>query len=323
MPGKMKKLTPLFITAGFIALSFFAWTKRWDIYDTWRLRGYQAPAAISQLATQTTMNDRTRRLFYVYHPELSSKDSFNSRCNSAEQTIVLGCYIPNTGIYLFNIQDARLNGVQQVTAAHEALHAAYGRLGKSEKERINTLLNDTFKKISDERIRSTIDEYRNNGADVNNELHSILATEVRNLPPELEKYYSRYFNNRRAVVGFSEQYEGAFTERKNKIDEADARLAGLKVEIESGEAGLNAMQEELQSDRARLDAFLSSKNYEAYNAGVSNFNAQVNAYNATVRKVRALIDQYNNLVSERNAIAEEQGELIKAIDSRPNTLETH
>lgn len=323
MPGKLKKLVPFFVTAGFIALTFFAWTKKWDIYDTWRLRDYQAPAAIAQLASQTTMNDSTRRLFYVYHPELSTKDSFNSRCNSAEQTIVLGCYIPNTGIYLFNIQDARLNGIQQVTAAHEALHAAYDRLGKNEKVRINALLNDAYKKISDERIRSTIDEYKNNGADVNNELHSILATEVRDLPPELEQYYTKYFNNRLAVVGFSEQYEGAFTERKKRIDEADGRLAGLKVEIESGEADLNARQEALQRDRARLDALLSSKNYEAYNAGVSNFNAQVNAYNATVRRVRSLIDQYNTIVSERNAIAEEQGELIKAIDSRPDTLETH
>src|SRR5690606_3442881 len=108
--------------------------------------------------------------------------------------IVLGCFVEGQGIYLYNVSDERLDGVKEVTAAHEVLHAGYSRLSSRDKARINHLLDQAFQANNDERIKETVETYRKRDPSiVSNELHSILATEARELPSELEEHYRRYF----------------------------------------------------------------------------------------------------------------------------------
>ncbi|HUP26570.1 MAG TPA: hypothetical protein VM124_02930 [Candidatus Limnocylindrales bacterium] len=315
------------IVAALLTISLFVilWSQKWNLYDAFRLRGYQPSLQIVQLANDTSMSGRGRHLFYVYHPELNDKDSFNENCKSRgnEQTIVLGCYVGGVGIYVYNVTDPRLQGITQVTSAHEMLHAAYGRLQGKEKLRIDKLLNQAYTGSDNTRLKETIEDYRKSGADITNELHSILGTEIRNLPPELEQYYARYFDNRLTVVGFSEKYEQAFTLRKQQVLDADMKLQQLKQQIDEAQTDLGNQKTELDQNRRQLDALLAARQYETYNRGVPGFNAQVNAYNAQVRHIGQLIDKYNSLVAERNAIATEEGELIKAIDSRPTTIQGH
>lgn len=322
MKSKKALFLKLTILTALTVLLVVGWFQRWQIHDWWKLRGYYPSQQIVQLADETTMTDYGRRLFYVYRPELNDKDSFNRNCSSSERTIVLGCYVAGQGIYVYSVTDERLKGVLQVTAAHEMLHAAYGRLGTLEKSRVDSLLESTFANITDRRIRETIEDYRNNGADITNELHSILATEVRTLPPDLEQYYSQYFKDRAVVVAYSENYEQAFTDRKNKVSAYDTQLNDLKNRIDAGQSRLETLNTQLESERARLETLLSAREYEQYNTGVNSYNASVNTYNAEVRSVRALIDEYNIIVAERNAVATEESELVKAIDSRPDTIDT-
>ncbi len=319
MANRRKSLIS-FITA--LVLGFLlalGWVNRWYIHDSIRLYGYQAPAEIAELASDTTMNSDSRRLFYVYSPSIEDKDEFNEHCKLSEFTIVLGCYVGGRGIYIYNVTDERLDGIKQVTAAHEMLHVAYERLGGSEKDRIDGLLQEALTSVANPRIQTTIEEYRKNGADISNELHSIIGTEVRTLTPELETYYSRYFENRSEVVRLSEQYEQAFTELKNRIAEADKTLEALRSQIDSLESEVEAMSKELQS---RLAALNSASSAAEYNAAVPGYNRLVNVYNSKVRQLRKLIERYNALVAERNAIAIEENNLHKAIDSRPDTIET-
>ena len=278
-----------------------------------------------ELATQTTMNDNSRRLFYVYHPELEERQAFNEHCRTSERTIVLGCYVSFKGIYIYNVTDERLYGVTQVTAAHELLHAAYGRLSPSEKGRVNGLLNDAFAKVTDQRIRDTIEDYRKNGADTNNELHSILGTEVRILPPALEKYYSKFFANRGVVVGYSEKYVQAFEQRKAQADSykqqmnaVQAQLKDLKVSIDQQEAALSQERNALEADRRSAD---TPEEVQAFNARVASYNNKVRTYQASITKFNTLVATFNDLVNKYNAIAVEESELIKALDSRPTTIE--
>ena len=71
---------------------------------------------------------------------------------------MLGCYHSNQdGIFLYNVQDARLAGVQQVTAAHEMLHAAYDRLSTKDKNYVDGLLMDYLQeRPQDQRIIDTM-----------------------------------------------------------------------------------------------------------------------------------------------------------------------
>lgn len=323
MKINIKRVSGILIVFAVIILPFVVWTHRWYLYDTLRLRGYEPPAKIVQLATDTTLNEDSRRLFYVYYPTLNEKQDFNNNCKTSEKTIVLGCYVSGVGIFLFNVTDERLNGIVQVTAAHETLHAAYERLNSADKTRINELTQNVYKSLNSPRITESISEYQKNGADVANELHSIIGTEIRGLPPELETYYARYFTNRLKIVEFSEKYEQAFTERKQKVAEYDKTLLGLKNKIEAKESEVESRKQSISAERSRLDGLLADKDFEKYNEAVPKYNSSVNSYNKVVRDIRSLIDQYNKLVAERNAIVSEETELINAIDSRPDTLPAH
>lgn len=316
---KFGKISVLIIL---VAAPIIGWSQRWYLHDSYRLRNFTPDAQIVKLADNTTMVDSARRLFFVYHPKLNQKTEFNTNCHLAEKTIVLGCYVSGIGIFVYDVTDERLNGIMEVTAAHEMLHAAYERLSANEKTKINELLIKNYNNLDNERIKSTIDDYSSSGADTNNELHSILATEVRDLSPELEAYYSKYFYNRQKIVEYSEKYENAFTDRKQKISDYDARLADIKTQIDKQQSQLDALNAQIKADKSQLDAYYSAKDFSSYNENINEFNKLVNAYNSTVRSIRVLIDDFNSLVGVRNSVAAEQGELIKAIDSRPGIIDS-
>ncbi len=323
MQQKRRSIFSFGFSFGLLAIVAVAWFQRQAIFDWWRLRNYQAPHSIVQLAENTTMNTSAQRMFYVYHPTLDSREEFAGHCPSQrEKTIVLGCYVTRIGIYLFDVTDSRLAGVEEVTAAHEMLHAAYDRLNTKDKAYVNQMLEQAFAAVSDERIKSTIDSYRQSGADVNNELHSILGTEVRNLPAELEAYYKRYFNDRSKIVNYSEQYEKAFSDRKaaaesylKQMTEIETRLTALRSEIDSLEAGLAAQRQTLEQERR------TTRDPDSFNAKVNAYNNQVTSYQAKIQTYNNLVREHNDILNKYNALALEEAELIKAIDSRPATIE--
>jgi hypothetical protein len=304
--GRIGLLVLLFVVLGG---TLGAWTQRQAIYDWARLQNYEPSDSIVQLAFDTTMTNPARRLFYVYHPELDGRETFSQKCTGfGEQTIVLGCYVSRQGIYLFDINDPRLEGVEQVTAAHELLHAAYERLSLAERTDVDRLTAEAFRTIDDERIKHTMENYRERDPSVvPNELHSILGTEVRNLPPALEQYYQKYFTNRHAVVAFSEKYESVLTPRRNKAASQELQISGLKHEIDLLEKTLAAESASLKSSRESVD---TQEEVDAYNARVENYNTNIRSFNGMIKRHNALIDEYK-------AVAVEAQELYKALDSRP------
>lgn len=292
-----------------LAAMLLVWFRKQDVYDWVRLRGYEPPNEIAQLAFDTTMNNDARRLFYVYHPELNDREAFNQNCSGfGEATIVLGCYISNDGIYLFDIDDERLKGVEQVTAAHEMLHAAYDRLSEKERAEVDIMTEEAFKSLNNERIRRTIESYRQRDPTiVPNELHSIIATEVRTIPHNLEDYYKKYFTNRLTIVAYSEKYESTLTERRNRAAALELQISALRNEIEQQEAALSQEQDSLRRDREAVDT----------QEEVAQYNQRVNAYNSNIRTLNDLIVKHNALIEEYKKVAVEAQELYKALDSRP------
>jgi chromosome segregation ATPase len=288
------------------------------ILDWYKLENYTAPAEVAQLATDTTMTPYARKVFYVNAPALEGKVEFKQCKIGGEQTIVLGCYHGNqNGIYVLNVTDPRLEGVEQVTSAHEMLHAAYDRLSSSERKKIDTQLRDYYNhQLTDERVRQTVENYRTfEPNELTNEMHSIFGTEVANLPAPLEQYYQRFFTDRSKVVAYAARYQAEFTTRQQAIKADDDKLTALKSQIDSLKADLTSREKQLDSDSARLQQLKAQGNVAAYNAGVPPFNASVNIYNAEVQQTRSLISQYNDLVARRNAIVLEAQQLTNEIDS--------
>jgi hypothetical protein len=307
------------------ALIGIVWFLRQDISDWFKLQSYTPNAEISALTKADTMTPYATKVFYVNHPRIDNKTAFSKSCNNrTEQTIVLGCYHGGqNGIYLLNVDDQRLDGVEEVTAAHEMLHAAYERLDSKERQRIDTALQDFYDTtLEDQRVRETVDSYRKTEPnDLVNEMHSIFATEVLNLPSELENYYRQYFTNRSAVVSYATDYANEFTSRRQQVSEYDARLAEQKKEIDSLTAQLAVEGQELAAKRSQLDAARSRGDTATYNQLVPSYNAAVRSYNNNIARARNLINDYNRMVEERNKIALEVQALARAIsgDTLPKT----
>jgi chromosome segregation ATPase len=317
----MKKFTTIAITAVIAVLPFVAIWQRQELFDWWRLRNYQPTAQIASLANDTTMTDDGRHLFYVYHAVLQDSEAFNQSCEFGEQSIVLGCYVSGQGIYIYNVTDERLAGIQEVTAAHEVLHAGYERLSSEERERIDELTLAEYTKLNDKRIKDAVEAYRKRDPSiVPNELHSIIGTEVRDISSELENYYARYFENRKSIVAYSEHYEQAFIEQKEKATALEKEIKKVRDQINSLDAQLRETKAKLEQQYASLQADRAQAEPSSYNARVRSYNSEVQSYNSGVKTSYQLIDQHNELVKQYNLVVSEEKELIEAIDSRPETI---
>lgn len=310
---RSNRLAGLATTLILIAVLAGVWTHRNALYDWGRLRQYTPPAAVVSLADQTTFTSSARRLFYVNRPAIQDREAFNSSCpsNGGEQTIVLGCYHDHeTGIYIYNVTDAQLAGVQQVTAAHEMLHGAYERLSTKERNKVDAMLEDFYANgLHDKRVLDTITAYKKSEPnDIVNEMHSVFGTEVANLPAPLEAYYKRYFINRQQVVAYATKYEQAFTSREAQITQYDAQLKTLKADIEQKQNDLRSQANELNATRAQVERSNDNSQIQAYNQKVNN-------YNELLQTVNAEINQFNAVLDKRNAIALEEQQLYQSINS--------
>lgn len=304
-----------------VGLVFF---NRYAIHDWWRLRDYTPSTEIEALAKDTTMNDGAKRVFYAYHPSVEPRENFNLHCGDNELTIVLGCYSSVGGIHIFDIDDERLHGVMQVTAAHEFLHAAYERLSSSERQNIDRLTDQVYRNLSDQRVLDTIKAYYDRDPSVvPNELHSIIGTEVADLPDELEKYYARYFDDRSRIVEFSKSYESAFTSRKEEAKRYETRLSVLKREIENEKQALSMEYARLNNESTTISSLSDSvdaDSVDTFNERVGTYNAAIREYNIRAKAVSQSVDEYNTLYEKYKQVVLEQQDLFNSIDSRPKAI---
>jgi uncharacterized protein YukE len=315
----LKRTVTAAVLVGLLSIPFILYFHAQALTDWWKLRGYSPSASVSSLADQDTMTPEARHIFYVNRPKLEADATrFRKDCGETEKTIILGCYHSNQdGIYVYNVQDQRLAGIQQVTAAHEMLHAAYDRLSSKDRDYVGGLLQAYYKTVADQRIIDTINAYKQSEPnDVVNEMHSIFGSEIAGLPVPLEQYYARFFSNRQAITDFADSYQAEFTSRDNTIKADDAKLSQMKTDIDTAEQSLQADLAQINNDRNRLDSERTSSQIELYNSEVPGFNQEVIAYNKGVINLRGEIVSYNSLVDSRNAIASELASLDKSIDTR-------
>lgn len=292
----------------------------YSINDWLKLQNYTPSQEIKQLAEDAQFTKEGRKIFYVTDPELNDKTRFNTNCPFAERSFVLGCF-NGYNIYLLSVEDGRLKSVETVTAAHEMLHAAYERLSRDERSRIDALIESKFKEISDQRLNDLIAEYRQQDPEsVPNELHSILPTEVKDLGPDLENYYKRYFTDRGKVVDKFQSYESVFSNLDIKIKAIELQIDNLKIKISQLDESIRKQRVEIDAENALLKKYRDSGDISSYNAQVPKQNQLVNRYNNDVREYNSSIESHNAKAKEVNEIVVQQNSLVNSIDSKFNEL---
>jgi chromosome segregation ATPase len=320
-----------------------AWNNQ--LIEDWLVPVPPPSGTIARLAESTTMTPKAQRLFYRQVPTIEQKASFMSRCKVPEQGIMLGCYSYHDGqgkIVIQSVLDPRLQGVMEITAAHEMLHAAYQRLDQSTQKWLAPRLKRATRLVKDQRLAKILQQYAtgNNDALYLNELHSHLGTELADLQdPELEQYYQKYFDDRTQVTALAQQSGAALKDLdtqadrlKPQIDTQEANLKQLKQELDTIENELKRSASNLEQLGTHLDQTKQAAE-QAFHQGEqplalvhqfeqekAAFNAQVDDHNERVRQQKERVasfnqkvDAYKQNVQAYNRIATEERSLMDGL----------
>lgn len=281
---------------------------------------YQPTPAVASLAERASLSQTGTFYFYASQPAIEDATQFNQECGKKEaSTAILGCYNGRT-ISIYNVTDTKLDGIKEVTAAHEMLHAAYLRLDASEKAHVDSLLEAEYTKLkSDKDFAERMAFYdRTEPGERDNELHSIIGTEVKNINSELETYYQKYFSDRSKVVDLHEKYASIFADLQKRSDTLSQQLTQLEASIESASVKYNADLTQFNKDVDAFKAKTSSGGFttnQQYQAAREALLARADALDTRRQAIKSDIDRYNQLREELLSIASQSEALNRSINS--------
>jgi len=319
--NKSRAVVSFIVCVILITGTFFILLFRQRILDqiiVWQFRPAQE---ISILTDKLGLNNNGKLIFYASQPELDSSNYFNEVCNRIEYTTsILGCY-NNFRIYIYNVTDVKLDGIREVTAAHEMLHAVFQRMSNTEKTEVGVLLEAEYKKLeNDKDFVDLIDFYaQTEPGERINELHSVIGTSVASIDPVLEAHYSQYFSNRQLVVRLYTKYNGVFQDLNDHAKVLTDQLNALSISIPARSSQYNLDVQTLNSDinifKSRTENHYYTSQWQL-NVDQSALNARIDEMNTTMINIEDEINNYKTILTEYNSIASESRKLFNSMDSK-------
>ena len=308
--------TVILTVGGVFALLNWQW-----ITDSVTVYGYTPSQDIESLATNSGMSDKGKFHFYSSLPKITDASEFNASCQRQEQSNpILGCYIAQTNrIFIYNVENPDLTGIEEVTAAHEMLHVAYSRLPQSQKDWLEPRLETAYNKLADDKLKTRMDYYaKAEPGERFNELHAILPTEHADLGQELNDYYAKYFSNRHAVVDLYDSYNQVFYQLENESKELETRLSAeakqLNADTQQYQTDVNSFNQDISqfNNRAGSGYFSSQSAFDVARSALMSRASQLDARKADLD---TRIDEYNSGVDRLNQLGSQIEKLNKSIDS--------
>jgi hypothetical protein len=303
-----------------IALAAVLFLNRQYVVDQLTVWQYKPSAEIATLASRAGMSDDGKFFFYASQPVVEGAQNFNKQCGRTEaSTAILGCY-NGRNIYVYNVTDSRLDGIREVTAAHEMLHAAYARLNDTDKARINTLLEAEYAKLKDDKqFAERMAFYaRTEPGERDNELHSVIGTEVGSLNPELEAHYKKYFADRSKVVALHARYASVFADLQNQSNSLSQQLTQLGDKIEKESVVYNKDVNQLNQDIEAFNATASGGGFSSqasFESARAKLVARASLLDAERESINGDVTQYGTLRQELTNVASQSDALNRSIDS--------
>lgn len=289
-----------------------------DQYTVWT---FTPSAAAESIADGSRMTANGRFLFFASKPAVEPAALFDSSCASEQEgSGILGCYLP-TGrtIHLFDVTDERLAGLEDVVGAHEMLHAAWDRMNTLERQQLIPELEAAASRLSGNADFTSRMAYyaKAEPGEHDNELHSIIGTEVASIGPALEAHYAQYLTDRGAVVALHEKSDAVFTDLQARSAALSTAMAALKAGIDTEYAAYSSGYEGLNAD---VLAFNARTDWTS--------NAEISRATRALETRRAALDaQYADVVAKHNefnadhaaltALTDQTNELYKGLNLQP------
>lgn len=287
------------------------------IYDYFRGVTYQPSGEMITIRDDLDLTDEGKFLFNASQPVLNSREAFNENCgdNGDSEVAILGCY-RNGNIYVYDIKDSNLEGIRELTTAHELLHVVWARMSESERKELGLVLEQVLD-ANQSLLGDEIGTY--DASERQEELYVRVGTEITDLPEVLERHFAKIFKDQDRIVKFYNSYIAVFRELKTEME-------ALKNEIEIMGKEIEIKTTNYEDRMAQLSADITSFNSCARVAGC--FNDEASFYGRRQQlvveqtnleelyyKINDLIVQYNTKIDKYNEDVLQSKELQKVINS--------
>ncbi len=316
---KTKKITSIICVFIIIACALYLLSQQGFMQDRLKAWSFKPTAEISALEEKLNLTDDGKIIFAASEPTLEQQEDFNNHCESHEKEIsILGCYT-NRKIYLYDIKTDELPGVVESTTAHELLHAIWARLSSSEQNTLQSKLQQVYLDNYDI-LSKDLNLY--DSGDQNEELYVRAATQIANLPDDLEKHYAKYFKDQDAIVVYYDSYITPFRKLEEEMKELEQELAELGQVIDQNTAkyeadadSLSAEVEEFNNCANTVNCFSSQY---TFNTRRNELLAKQSALDELYENINSDIETYNEKVEKYNNSLFRTEELQNIINSNAN-----
>lgn len=327
MQQKPKKITGIVISIVtclvLIVVVSILIINRQYVIDQLTVWQFKPTGEVVALADRSGLNDNGKFIFFASKPKLySSNDSaaFNNACDRLEvTTAILGCY-SNSQIYVYDVSNKKLDGIREVTAMHETMHAIYDRMSEEDKTATDQLIEAEYSKLVHEKDFSDIMAFyaRTEPGQRDNELHSIIGTEISVLSSALEAHYDKYFSDRQKVVKLNANYSSVFKSLKSHADTLSAQMDELKASVTAKSEQYNTSAHQLSSDISSFNTRATNGDFTSqwqFNNERSILVARSTELSAMRESISTDIATYEAMLKEYNLLATESKQLYNSIDS--------
>lgn len=278
------------------------------------------------IAEKVRFTQHGELIFMASRTQVDNARAFNKTCGDHEKSsAVLGCYV-NRRIYLYNIDNKELDGIVEVTAAHEMLHAAYERLYPWERKEVDALLLQEFETLrKDNEFTERMSVYAAlDPASRINELHSIIGTERKEISDKLEAYYKKYFIDRHRISELYAQYSSLFfkleAQAKDLADRVNKAADDLNQQINTYNNNVASLSAQISDFNRRAEAGDFSSYRDFYNersvlvANSAQLDRDLAAINQAIKEHDALKKELNDTSLHLNEL---NNSIDSTVDARP------
>lgn len=312
------------LTMALLAGIVVAYLHRGEIRDYFAAAGFTPSKRIVEVQQEIDLTPAGERIFLASRPTIGGREEFSEWCakvDHSEQGHVLGCYT-DSRIRLFEVTDERLAGIVEVTAAHELLHAVFGRMTAGERERVSKELRSEYARLAEKNpeLEERMGVYSKlSAASFANELHSVLGTEIADLSPELEEHYARWLGDRAGIVQLYESYRSVFEDLTAQVKSLSAELEALRADIEKRNAAYDEDVRRFNADandfKARNERYEFSGNEALFDEIRSDLLRRQAELGERLAALQADTKRFNEMREELIALNSVSVELNSALDS--------
>jgi hypothetical protein len=294
-----------------------------QVADQVRVWKFKVTPAVTEQIHRDQLSPEGKFLYLASFPQVDSKRAFNETCSAVTtDTSILGCYIVSSKrIYLYHETDVRLDGTEEVMAAHEMLRAAWDRTSLTERKKLLVQLDLVLANNNDEDLKLSgrmADIRKDDPTDADGELYALVGTEVSNVGTVLEKNYAQYFAKRSVVTALSAHANAYVIALAKKVDALTTTMDTLNTTIDSEVATFNAAVSTMDSDVASFNAraerpggFSSQRQFNVARQALVD---RQNTLQATADQINGQIDEFNADLTRLAALSKTAASLVKSLN---------